>query len=105
MSDSKKGLRDLIIAGLLGFSIEVFFAVFTFMTSGRLTEDHPWLNIVQMPGGEISLRLFGRTGVLHHYSGVLQAQALAILIQSFIFATMILGMICVYRLIKSRART
>jgi hypothetical protein len=100
MAFSKTGLRDISVALIVGLVSESLLAVRSFMTNGEILGDHPWLRIFQMPGAEISLQLFGRSGALHRFAGVFQAQACAILIQGAIFASAILGVIYVCRMVR-----
>ena len=100
MAFPRTGLRDIIVAFLVGFVAESLLAVRAFMTNSQIGGDHPWLRIFQMPGAEISLQLFGRSGALSRFAGVFQAQACAILIQSAIFASALLGVIYVYRSLR-----
>ncbi len=100
MAFPKTGLRDVTVAFLSGFVAELLLAVRAFVASGEIAGYHPWLRILQMPGEEISLQLFGRFGALHRFAGVFQVQACAILIQSAIFASTLLGVIYVYRSLR-----
>ena len=104
MALSKTGFRDIIIAFLVGLAAESCIVVRAFITGGDLKGDHPWLRIFQTPGAEIALQFFGRFGPLHRYAGVFQAQACAILIQSFIFGSMTLGIIYAWRLSRGSVR-
>jgi hypothetical protein len=96
----KSGLRDIAVAVLVGFVAESLLAVRSFMTSSEISGHHPWLRIFQMPGAEISLQLFGRFGALSRFTGVFQAQACAILVQSAVFASTLLGVIYVCRILS-----
>jgi hypothetical protein len=104
MAVSRTGLRDITVAFLVGFVAESLLAVLSFITNGEITGRHPWLRILQTPGAEISLQLFGRSGILSRFAGVFQAQACAILIQSAIFGVALLGWIYVYRIVTGSRR-
>jgi hypothetical protein len=101
-SVGKRYRRDLVVAASAGLATACILAVSSFLTSGNLTADYPWLYIFQMPGTEIALRLFGSSGVLRRYSGVFVVQTSAILIQALVFTMMILGLLYVSRMYSDR---
>jgi hypothetical protein len=101
-ADLKFCMRDPLIAFSIGFTIEFGIAVALFVTGGSLTVDYPWLRISQLPGTEISLRLFVRSGIFHRYGGMYTVSVVAILIQAFGFALIALGLLYIYRLLRTR---
>jgi hypothetical protein len=98
--DAPRHLRDVVAAAGFGTATACLLALCSFLTSGNLTTDYPWLYIFQMPGTEIALRLFGKSGLLQGYSSALVVQVTAILIQAFIVGMMTLGALYIYRLVS-----
>jgi hypothetical protein len=91
-TSSTRTFRDLVIAALVGLGAEVALFLLNFEAAGDLNGDHPWLQILQKPGGEIALRLL-------RHCGEVPAIVCAVLIQTAIFAALALSIIYVYRLL------
>ncbi len=96
MSRTINTLSDLTIAATAGTVTEAILAVRAFELGSELMGRHPWLEISQMPGAQISERLF-------HQSGIVQALIFALFVQGVIFTVIILGVIYAYRLIRAKA--
>ncbi len=88
-------LSDLAIAVTIGVVTETILALRAFELGSDLVEQHPWLEISQMLGAQISERIF-------HQVGVPQALIFALLGQGVLFSVAILGVIYAYRLIRAR---
>jgi hypothetical protein len=89
-------LREFKVAVLLGVLLELVLGVYAFMAKGELTWTSPWVQISQMPGGDIAVRLFRFTK-----SGMLPALACVIIIQSAIYVSLIFTVLYVFRLLRS----
>ena len=89
--------RDVIIAAAVGVAIESLLAWRAFEMGSELVGRHPWLEISQMPGAQISEQLFRHTGLT-------QALAFAIVFQGAAFAVIALGALYAYRLVRARVR-
>jgi len=95
MQRSPGALRDVKAAVLLAAIVEFLLVLTALKTASELTVRHFWLEVTQMPGAEISERLFGHKGLIAAIPSVF-------LIQWSIFTVLILGCVYCYRIVKSR---
>jgi hypothetical protein len=93
MQRSPGALRDIKAAASAAAIVELLLASIALRTASELTGSHFWLEVTQMPGAEISERLFGHTGLIAAIPSVF-------LIQWIIFTVLILGCVYCYRIVK-----
>lgn len=87
--------RDAKIAAMLAGIFELVLVCLAFAFGSELLERNTWLEYLQMPGAQISERLFHRVGYL-------QGVASTFVIQWALFTPLILGLLYCYRGFRSR---
>ena len=97
MQRSVDGLREIMVAAAAAAAVEVLLVLASLNTASELRGRHFWLEVSQMPGAQVSERLF-------RHVGLIQAIASTFFIQWCIFTMLILGCMYCYRLFRLKNR-